>query len=332
VSTLFEEAGLHIDFNNPWETSGRWYKGGFHVHTTQSDGNRTAKESVDYYRERGFDFICFTDHGVVTRGDERPYDNFLCIPGAEIMTGYTKRGYAIEYLGIGMREWSHGNPRAKMPEETKIIMKQQGAVIAMCHPGPAYFGPEDDHYYDDCFALEIYNHGNAILTGMQDYCHVWDRLLERGHRIYGLASDDAHGYDNIAERMKNTVFDDACLAHCPSDAGGGWNMVKAKSLDKMPLIEALSRGHFYASSGPVIKHIGFTDEEFVVECSEAAYIDLKCTFMGFRHWPEKGKLLTHTKFPIKNIIKWHNTVHVDDWGNERNAFFRVEVAGAIPSG
>ena len=326
MNGLFEEAGLEVKWNSPWEAPGKWYKGGFHIHTTMSDGAKTPDGVIDYYRERGFDFVIFSDHGVVTKVPEKPYDDFLCIQGAEIMTGYTARGYSSEYIGIDMQKWPHGNPRAKSPEETRNIMKEQGALIAMCHPGPAYFGQEDDCLYEDCFAVEIYNHGNCVHCGLDDYCRDWDALLERGHFIYGLAGDDAHGYDNGVERRKGTVFDDAYLPNCPSDACGGWNMVKAESFDKKSLMKAFSKGIFFASSGPTITYMGFTDEYFVVECSEAAYIDLKCTFMGFRHWPEKGKLFTRCEFPINNIIKWHNTVHVDDWGNDRNAFFRVEVA------
>lgn len=328
MNKLFQKAGFEVIFNNPWDEPGKWFKGGFHIHTTMSDGVKEPEEAADYYRERGFDFAIFSDHGAVTKIAEKPHDDFLCIRGAEIMTGYTARGYSSEYIGIDMQDWPHGNPRAKSPEETRKIMKEQGAIIAVCHPGSAYFAPEDDHLYKDCFAVEIYNHGNAVQCAQNDYCHVWDGLLERGHVIYGIAGDDVHGYDQVYERNKGTVWDDAYLANSPSDACGGWNMVKAEKLDKESILRAFSKGLFYPSSGPIIKHIGFTDEDLVIECSDAACVDLKCTFMGLRHWPPDGKFLTHTEFPVKNIIKWHNTVHIDDWGKDRHAYFRVEVTDA----
>ena len=37
-------------------------KGGLHIHTTCSDGKLTPREVAEAYREKGFDFIAFTDH------------------------------------------------------------------------------------------------------------------------------------------------------------------------------------------------------------------------------------------------------------------------------
>jgi PHP domain len=34
----------------------------FHIHTNYSDGKLTVPEVVDFYRKRGFDCVCITDH------------------------------------------------------------------------------------------------------------------------------------------------------------------------------------------------------------------------------------------------------------------------------
>lgn len=321
MNKLFEKAKLQVVFDNPWEAPGKWFKGVIHMHTTESDGAKTPQQAIDYYRERGYDFACITDHGIVTKVLEKPDDDFLCMSGVETLLGYTARGYSFCCLGIGMQEWLYGRLFGKSPSETKKIMKQQGALIAFDDVGFSYFGPEDDHLFDGCFAVEIYSHAHHIKNAEKDWCHVWDGLLERGHVIYGIADDDAHEYDT--RRADN----------CPSDACGGWNMVKAESLDKKSILKALSKGSFYASTGPVIEYMGFTDDSFVIKCSDAAYVDLKCTFGGFRNWAPKGKFITHTEFPLKKIIEWHRSFFIDGWNKDqwvedRNDFLRVEVTDA----
>ncbi len=44
-------------------------KGSLHIHTTCSDGEMTPQEVANAYAERGFDFIAFTDHDYLLKGD-----------------------------------------------------------------------------------------------------------------------------------------------------------------------------------------------------------------------------------------------------------------------
>jgi len=43
----------------------RWYKGNLHTHTLWSDGDDYPEMVALWYKERGYDFLCFTDHNVL---------------------------------------------------------------------------------------------------------------------------------------------------------------------------------------------------------------------------------------------------------------------------
>ena len=43
----------------------RWLKGNTHTHTIWSDGNAPPEQVVEYYDERGYDFLCLSEHNIV---------------------------------------------------------------------------------------------------------------------------------------------------------------------------------------------------------------------------------------------------------------------------
>jgi len=42
-----------------------WLKGNTHAHTLWSDGNAPPEEVADFYAERGYDFLCLTEHNIL---------------------------------------------------------------------------------------------------------------------------------------------------------------------------------------------------------------------------------------------------------------------------
>jgi hypothetical protein len=81
---------------------------------------------------------------------------------------------------------------------------------------------------------------------------VHDEAIARGARLNAYAADDAH--------------------FGTPDAGGGWVMVKAETLEPEPILDALKRGDFYSSQGPEIHDIAVSGEEVTVACSPASWI------------------------------------------------------------
>lgn len=47
----------------------QWFKGATHVHSLWSDGNAAPEHIIQWYKERGWNFICNTDHNILLQGD-----------------------------------------------------------------------------------------------------------------------------------------------------------------------------------------------------------------------------------------------------------------------
>ncbi|MCL2118297.1 MAG: hypothetical protein FWH27_07720, partial [Planctomycetaceae bacterium] len=43
----------------------QWYKGNLHMHSFWSDGNVFPEQAIDWYKDRGYNFLSLTDHNVV---------------------------------------------------------------------------------------------------------------------------------------------------------------------------------------------------------------------------------------------------------------------------
>jgi len=48
--------------SNPYSSTGQWYKGNLHTHTTLSDGRLSPDQVRQLYSQNGYSFIAFTDH------------------------------------------------------------------------------------------------------------------------------------------------------------------------------------------------------------------------------------------------------------------------------
>ena len=52
------------------ETVGQeWFKGNLHMHTLWSDGDAAPEYAAAWYKDNGWDFICFTDHNILLEGE-----------------------------------------------------------------------------------------------------------------------------------------------------------------------------------------------------------------------------------------------------------------------
>src|SRR5687768_3684086 len=48
----------------------KWYRGNMHTHSYWSDGDDYLENIALWYRERGYDFLCFTDHNILARSEK----------------------------------------------------------------------------------------------------------------------------------------------------------------------------------------------------------------------------------------------------------------------
>jgi len=54
---------------NTWGEA-QWYKGATHLHSLWSDGNAAPEYVIDWYRTRGWDFVCPSDHNILQEGEK----------------------------------------------------------------------------------------------------------------------------------------------------------------------------------------------------------------------------------------------------------------------
>ena len=127
--------------------------------------------------------------------------------------------------------------------------------------------------------FEVYN-GHPAVNNYGDAKHlstvqIWDIINAYRVGIYklplmfGLATDDAHNYHQIAIGKSNT--------------GRGWVMVKAPALSAPSIIEAMEKGDFYSSSGVSLSSIQTTKESFSFKISTEKGVTYKTWFIGTRN-------------------------------------------------
>jgi len=49
----------------PAAAQSKWFKGNTHTHTLWSDGNDFAEMVIDWYKQRGYDFLALSDHNIL---------------------------------------------------------------------------------------------------------------------------------------------------------------------------------------------------------------------------------------------------------------------------
>jgi hypothetical protein len=228
-----------------------WFKGNLHTHTTQSDGNVTPSENIQWHADHGYQFVALTDHNRVTNPRTWVSDaSILVISSVEISTQRASVEYHILAIGVdAMPIAPNGDPQA-----TIDAVNAAGGLTIVAHP---YW---HDHTVEDLLSLhghlgiEIFNTGCWLEIQKGHSLVHWDAVLRRGQRVFGLATDDSHWVN--------------------PDYGHGWVLVRAPRLNQPAILEALHRGEFYSTMGPEIFDVQLDGREVTVRCSPARSIFL----------------------------------------------------------
>lgn len=240
-------------------------KGALHVHTTRSDGQGTPQEVLTRYKENGYDFVALTDHNIYNTQNFAPETDLLIIPGTERNNNLSKRyehgGHTFHTVclgGVGERKnlWKHDrrftNPDVADQSEFQPYLgafHDAGQITFLCHPEWSGTAVDEFDKLEGHFAMEIFNTGCAIENAQDENARYWDEILTRGKRWFGVAVDDGH----------------PMYQH-----GKGWVCVNAAK-DVNSVLDALTRGAFYSSTGPVIHSFRIEDGLCVLECSPCQY-------------------------------------------------------------
>ncbi|MBQ8815487.1 MAG: hypothetical protein IJZ85_13440 [Lachnospiraceae bacterium] len=160
--------------------------------------------------------------------------------------------------------------------------------------------PRDYTAYEGAWAVEVYNHGCAVLSGMNDAERVFEDILRTGKRIFAVATDDNHN--------------SFPLDSWQCDSFGGFTMIKAENLDYSTVIDAMERGHFYASTGPLIEELYYEDGKIYLRCSEAAEVCMNSLGRwGRRVAGSTGELITEAVFDLEKDL-FDRPQDVGCWG------------------
>ena len=252
---------------NPFSQEGVWLKAALHTHTIRSDGDLEPDAHVRHHEWMGFDVCAITDHWTLTF--EKSTERCLVITGAELAADPFAPGRFTEILAIGISEipedpggdsanWEpidnyHFKTFPDLSAAAASIVGQGGAAF-IAHPYwsglplEVLLGAEGVH------GIELFNSSAERENGRGDSSYMWDLMLEAGRRPYGFATDDCH-YPGF-------------------DIGDAWTMVRAAERSEPAVLDALRRGHSYASAGPAILDVALDGTAVEVRCSPARSVTL----------------------------------------------------------
>jgi len=255
----------------------RWLKGQTHAHTWNSGDGATAPEEVlRWYGERGYDFVVLTDHNVITFATG---SQVLAIPGVEITQNLedclpppTPPSRCLLHVNaLFVRTPPPASTRLASEEKRRLEIYGVALDMATGMDALGVINHPNFHWAADeellaalvgrgARFLEIANQsfdsnneGDATHPSVEA---LWDGLLSRGLRVWGLASDDAHHFYDAEEVQARgePVFTGA----------RGFVMVYAPK-EPQAIRQALLAGDFYATTGLVLERVVVEQGRLVVD-------------------------------------------------------------------
>jgi hypothetical protein len=130
-----------------------------------------------------------------------------------------------------------------------------GGVAYLAHPYWTGARPGGIELPESVTGIEVFNAGCELEVGRGLSSVHWDELLEAGALCPALVTDDSH--------------------HPGFDSDHAWTWIRAERTAPS-VLDALRRGRFYGSSGPVIHDVESGEGEVVVRCTPARSVTLLC--------------------------------------------------------
>ena len=305
----------------PFAQEGRFWRGNLHTHSTLSDGALPPDQVSAAYQNAGYDFITLSEHFVKHYGfpiaDTTAFRSnaFTTIVGAELHAPITSAGELWHILATGLPlDFAPPTDGETGPALARRA-RQAGAFVTIAHPSWSRYTIEDGRALASvAHAVEIYNHGCAIENDLGDGWYLHDQLLNEGHHLSAIATDDAH--------FKTP------------DHFGGWVNVKAPSLEPDGLLAALKAGDYYSSQGPEFYSLALSEKQLSITCSPVDCITVVCG--NSRSCVQYGKDITAAEFDLGALNKgwlltkpspWFRITCIDHAGKKAwsNAFWWADL-------
>ena len=225
------------------------YKANLHSHTTNSDGGYTPEELIQIYAENAYDVLAFTDHRKTNRVSTYDGKGMTLVSGIELHP-VGPRNLPWHLLALNVPEDFPGEYETAQDAITAVLLA--GGIVFCAHPHWCGFSSADVLTLNGISGIEIYNTScRGIGKDYNDQC--WDELVNAGFFKGAIAVDDTHGSWHLF---------------------GGWTMILAEDPSVPSLMDALSKGNFYATQGPVFHRIELKGRTFEADFSEATEVIL----------------------------------------------------------
>lgn len=314
--------------------NGNRFKANLHCHTTFSDGAKTPAEIKEIYRKEGYNIVAYSDHNILIDHSELNDKDFLAMLAVEYdvkkageantnfrpcyhinffpkkagqtsVPCYSPRYTREDFIG---KQAHHGTEDyVRSYEDVQDMIDRfaaDGFLVQINHPTWSLQTTSDYLHLHSFFAVELYNHG-CYVDGFDELnTHVWDDLLMSGKRVWGTATDDNHN------KKPNTPYWDSC---------GGFTVIQADALTQEAVTDALEKGKFYASMGPLFRSIVLEDNTLKIETSPVSRVLLTT---GHRQaqvaYPAEGETtITEATFDLSRIITgdYVRLTLIDEQGN-----------------
>jgi len=311
----------------------QYYKTNLHTHTNVSDGDYSPEAVKQFYKDRGYSAVAFSDHEVCIAHPELNDPDFLALTAYELSTSDTRdlsvkasyrrtyhlnllskqadnrwqfydparvwgnaRHYVDRIVTDGVEHWTYS-----VEDMNRIIARanEHGFLVTYNHPVWSQQDYRDYARLEGLWATEVFNTECCRQGYNDDQDKILQDLICLGNKVFPVAADDFHHLE-----------DENCIAQ-------GWVMVGAAELSYDALIRALERGDFYASTGPSIESLTIDGTMLSVNCSAARSIDIIANCRYCRRTAYPG--ITEASF---DLAQWMNIVK--DSADE-NACIRVVV-------
>ena len=223
------------------------FKGNLHVHTTNSDGKISPKESIELYKKKGYDFLAITDHFCFFPEAEEFCDpTFTVFNGCEL--NFDSKNPNKSHHIVCIEPQKEFTPKRSMtPNEATRQIVDHGGIAILAHPAWSLMSFDDCLKLENVVGLEIWNHISQAYSSRGHSGSYVDVCAAAGLKTLLFAADDAHFYD--------------------IDCFGGYIMVESPSLAKEDLLRAIREGNFYSSQGPEIIRFERQDDFIIADTS-----------------------------------------------------------------
>ena len=268
----------------------KWFKGNIHTHTTESDGDDTPENVVRWYRRHGYDFLVLSDHNHLTLFEyaegRRRFKRPLMVPGEEVTLSIHEGRTPVHINAIGIsRVVEPIDAREVVPtlQANVDAIIGAGGIASINHPNFKWaFDHNHIRQVEGATMVEIFNGHPAAnddgAPGRPGSEEIWDGVLSSGRMIFGAATDDSHHYKDFHPALGNP--------------GRGWIVVQAEALEVEALLEGMSHGRFYASTGVELAELDQSPETISLRVAAEPDFIYTTAFIG-----HGGKVLQESTGP-----------------------------------